>query len=156
MAVASVLCSGLLSSLRLGSMGKHPRSTCITWSIAEVLGLVWLSLKGVCVLCFSALSVCKGLGAFGGPCAPWEAHVFTFLKQPGSLFGAFFDHFGRLWLPVATFQAHLAPESRKLADFTKKDSKMGAFLDPFWVPWAPLGSIREPPGAKMVQKVAQN
>ena len=55
----------------------------------------------------------------------------TFLKQPGSLFGALWDHFGRLWLLVATFQAHLTPESRRLAHFAKNDSKMGAFLGPF-------------------------
>ena len=55
----------------------------------------------------------------------------TFLKQLGSLFGAFWDHFGRLWLLVATFQAHLTPESRRLAHFAKNDSKMGAFLGPF-------------------------
>ena len=62
--------SGLLSRLRLGSMGKPPRSTCITWSIAEVLGLVWLSLKGVCGLCFSALSACKGWGHVVAPVRP--------------------------------------------------------------------------------------
>ena len=82
----------------------------------------------------------------------FDAGFLTFLNQPGSLFGAVFDHFGRLWLLVATFQAHLAPESRKLANSTKSDSKIGACLDPFWVPWAPLGSISEPPGQKMCQK----
>jgi hypothetical protein len=60
----------LWSPLRLGSMGKHPRSTCITWRIAEVLGLAWLSLKGVCVLCFNALSACKGWGHVVAPVRP--------------------------------------------------------------------------------------
>ena len=68
----------------------------------------------------------------------------TFLKQPGAHFGAFWDHFGRLWLLVATFQAHLAPESRKLSVFEKNDAKIEAFLEPFWLPWAPLGSKVSP------------
>ena len=62
------------------------------------------------------------------------------LKQPGSLFGAFWGHSGRLWLPVATFQAHLALESQQLENCAKNDSKMGAFLGPFDClghPWAP-------------------
>ena len=127
-------------------MGKHPRSTCITWSIAEVLGLVWLSLKGVCVLCFSALSACKGWGHVVAPVRPGSSFL-TFLKQLGSLFGAFWHHFGRLGLPVATFQAHLAPESHKLENYAKVDSKMGAFLGPFWVPCT-LGLHKGAPWSK--------
>ena len=73
-----------------------------------------------------------------------DTGFLTFLKQSGLLFEAFWDHFGRLWLLVATFQAHLAPESRKLANFRKKYLKIGACLDPFWVPWALLGSIVSP------------
>jgi len=42
------------------------------------------------------------------------------LNQEGSLFGACWGYFGRLWLLVATFQAHLAPRSRKLMNFVKK------------------------------------
>ena len=60
-----------------------------------------------------------------------DSGFLTFLKQPGSLFGAFWGLFGRLWLLVATFQAHLTPESRRLAHFAKNDSKVGAFLGPF-------------------------
>ena len=141
----------LWSPLRLRSMGKHPRSTCLTWRMAEVLGLVWLSLKGVCGLCFSALSACKGWGHVVAPVRPGSSFL-TFLKQPGSLFGAFWHPFGRLGLPVATFQAHLAPESQKLENCAKNGSKMGAFLDPFWLPWAPLGSIGEPLEQKWRQK----
>ena len=43
-----------------------------------------------------------------------------FFNQAGSLFGAFWDHFGRLWLLVATFQTHLVPGSLKLTNFVKK------------------------------------
>ena len=39
-----------------------------------------------------------------------------------------------------------------LAYFMKNDFKSEASLDPFWVPWAPLGSISEPPGHKLCQK----
>ena len=56
---------------------------------------------------------------------------------------------------MATFQAHLAPEARKVAYFMKNDSKIEASLDPFWVPWAPLGSISEPPGHKLCQKLLE-
>ena len=70
----------------------------------------------------------------------FDASFLTFLKQPGAHFGAVWDHFGRLWLPVATFEAHLALGSRKLAIFVKNDTKIEAFLDPFWLPWAPSGS----------------
>ena len=68
----------LWSPVSLGSMGKHPRSTYITWSIAEVLGLVWLSLKEVCVLCFSALSVCKGWGHLVAPVRPGRLMFLRF------------------------------------------------------------------------------
>ena len=79
----------------------------------------------------------------------WNFDVF---EAAGVTFWSIFDHFGRRWLLVATLQAHLAPEARKLAYFTKNDSKIEASLDPFWVPWAPLGSISEPPGHKLCQK----
>ena len=57
--------------------------------VAEVLGLAWLSLKGVCVLCFSALSVCKDWGHVVAPllertvffkrCSGFcRAHTFSF------------------------------------------------------------------------------
>ena len=87
--------------------------------------------------------------ALGGSC-------FDVFEAAGVTFWTFRHHFGRLWLPVATFQAHLAPESQKLENCAKNDAKIGAFLGPFWVPWAPLGSIREPPGAKRAPKVAQS
>ena len=77
----------LWSPVSLGSMGKHPRSTYITWSIAEVLGLVWLSLNGyepfVSVLFLLARagamwwplcgSACKGWGHLVAPehCRDW-------------------------------------------------------------------------------------
>ena len=95
--------------------------------VAEVLGLVWLSLKGVCVLCVSALSVCKGWGHLVAPlfeptmvlkrcngfCRP---HTFNFpglqkYKEDtlGGSFvdvfrgsqGHFFEHFGTCWGVVA-------------------------------------------------------
>ena len=56
---------------------------------------------------------------------------------------------------MATLQAHLAPEARKLAYFMENDSKIEASLDPFWVPWAPLGSTSEPPGHKLCQKLIE-
>ena len=77
----------------------------------------------------------------------------TFLKQPGAHVGAFWDHFGRLWLLVATFQAHLVPESRKVAVFEKHGANVEAFLDPCWLPWAPLGSEVSPTGQNMWQKL---
>ena len=49
-----------------------------------------------------------------------------FFNQAGSLFGAFWDHFGRLWLLVATFQAHLVPGSLKLTNFVKKRRQTGS------------------------------
>ena len=77
---------------------------------------------------------------------------FVVFEAAGVTFWSMFDHFGRRWLLVATFQAHLAPEARKVAYFMKNDFKIEAGLDPFWVPWAPLGSISEPPGHKLCQK----
>jgi hypothetical protein len=82
-------------------------------------------------------------------CRCWNFDVF---EAAGVTFWSIFDHFGRRWLLVATLQAHLAPEARKVAYFTKNDSKIEASLDPCWVPWAPLGSISEPPGHKLCQK----
>ena len=55
----------------------------------------------------------------------------TCLKQLGSLFIAFWDHFGRLWLLLATLQAHWVPESRKIANFGENECNMGALLGPF-------------------------
>ena len=142
----------LWSPLRLGSMGKHPRSTCITWSMAEVLGLVWLSLKGVCVLCFSALSACKGWGHLVAPVCALGDSFLTLLKPPGSLFGAFWHHFGSLGLPVATFQAILAPygesllpngkiniENKNHKKCMKHVRKLAPEWEPFWVPFGRLG-----------------
>ena len=105
----------------------------------------------VCVLCFSALSACKGWGHLVAPVRSGKLICDVF-EAAGVTFWSIFDHSGRRWLLVATLQAHLAPQARKLAYFTKNDSKIEASLDPFWVPWAPLGSISEPPGHKLCQK----
>ena len=83
----------------------------------------------------------------------WNFDVF---EAAGVTFWSIFDHFGRRWLLVATLQAHLALEARNLAYFTNIDSKIEASLDPFWVPWAPLGSISEPPWTQIVPKVARS
>ena len=109
-------------------MGKHPRSTCITWSIAEVLGLVWLSLKEVCVLCFSALSVCKGWGHLVAPlfeptmvlkrCNGFcQAHTFSFpgfqkYKEDvlgGSCFNVFEAVGVTFWSILEHFRGVVAP-----------------------------------------------
>ena len=45
---------------------------------------------------------------------------------------------------MATFQAHLAAGSRKLAVFKQIDVQIEAFLDAFWLPWLPLGSKVSP------------
>ena len=105
----------------------------------------------VCVLCFSALSACKGWGHLVAPVRPGRL-IFDVFEAAGVTFWSILTHFGRLGLPVATFQAHLAPESQKLENCAKNCSKMGAFLGPFWLPWAPLGSIREPLEQKWCQK----
>ena len=60
----------LWSPVSLGSMGKHPRSTYITWSIAEVLGLVWLSLNG-----YEPFVSVLFLLARAGPCVALLARV---------------------------------------------------------------------------------
>ena len=89
--------------------------------------------------------------AFVGPIP--SAFQASRSEKEDALGGSYFDvfeaagvtfwiwgHFGRLWLPVATFQAHLAPESQNLEKCAKNDFKMGAFLTPFGClghPWAP-------------------
>ena len=77
---------------------------------------------------------------------------FTFLKQPGSLFGALLGHFGRLWLPVATFQAHLAPESQKLG----KCQKLTPKWEPFWLPLAALGTLGLHKGGRCTKNGAKS
>ena len=110
------------------------------------------SQRGVCPL-FQCSFCLQGLGPFGGPCAPWEAHVLTFLKQPGSLFGAFWGHFGRLWLPVATFQAHLAPEAPENEHYAKNGFKMGALFGSLLVALGTLGSAGRPLEQKWCPKL---
>ena len=97
----------LWSPVSLGSMGKHPRSTYITWSIAEVLGLVWLSLNGY-VAFVSVLFVLARVGAMWGPlrssaCKGWGRLVAP--VRPGRLIfdvfeaagGQFLEHVDSFW-----------------------------------------------------------
>ena len=76
--------------------------------------------------------------------------------NPGVTFWTLFDYFGKRWLLVATLQAHLAPQARKLAYFTKNDSKIGSLFGCLLGPWAPLSSGRERPAARRVSKVARS
>merc|ERR1711966_145505 len=84
-------------------------SACTGWG--HLVAPVYLCLRGVC-LCVSFVSVfllLARLGARWWPLGALGGSFLMFLKPPGSLFGTFWHHFGRLGLPVATFQALLAP-----------------------------------------------
>ena len=103
-------------------------------------------------LCSSA---CKGWGHLVAPLRSWRL-IFDVLEAAGVTFWKLLAHFGRLRLPVATFQAHLAPEAPENEKSSKNDSKMGALFGSLLAALDTLGSIREAPGAKMVPKVAQS
>jgi len=83
----------------------------------------------------------------------FDLRFSTFLKQLGSLFVTFWDHFGMLWLLVATLQAHWVPESQKIANFVKKCVQHGS---PFGSLLNAIDSLRLKKGLPWSQNGAQS
>ena len=97
----------LWSPVSLGSMGKHPRSTYITWSIAEVLGLVWLCLNGY-VSFVSMLFLLARAGALWWPLCSSAYKGWGLLVAPEHCRGAWTCLAESQGVCVLCFSAHCA------------------------------------------------
>ena len=79
------------------------------------------------------------VGAIWWPLGALGRSFFTFLKQPGSLFGSFWHHFGRLgslWPPSRPFWLL---SDQEIENYAKNDSKMGSLFGTLLVALGTLG-----------------